>query len=215
LDVPIPRDRLKELRRDLKSSLIEESDVVERFSSIVARSAPGTYPHLGELEAAGARLGYARGHGAAWVLMTPQNVSVPRGAFLAVGGFDERLPFCEGWDLTLRLKQADLPLFRIPDAPIYHIYHYHSFSDFGEHLKRWRAMKMIAAKHDHRALVLVQFFFGFLGRDPWLPKEMGPFDLDHLATLLERYRGDDLGPYEVIVRGHPLLAESDDVSAPG
>src|SRR4029077_6341703 len=106
---------------ELESLLVRDDDVVSRFEWIAKRSKPGSYPGLGWMEEEGERLGSARDHATAWVLMTPQNFSVPREAFHRVGGFDETLGFSEGWDLFLRLRANGVPVVRLGSARIYHL----------------------------------------------------------------------------------------------
>lgn len=205
-NVAIPPQVQKELDEDLASMLIREEDVLERFSSIVERSAPGCYPGLAFMEAEAERLGDTAGHPTAWILMIPHNASVPRAVFQRFGGFDAELPFSEGWDFTLRLHAGGVPMLRVPGAPTYHIFHYRRFADFDEHLRRWRAMTMIARKNKRRSLFFGPLLFSFKGQDRWLPEEAGIQDLDQLAALIASHE-NDLGPYEVLLRGHPLVSE--------
>jgi GT2 family glycosyltransferase len=198
------------LGTEREALLIRDDDVLSRFDGVVERCLPGSYPGLEWMEKEGERLGDKQNHRAAWVLMSPQNFSVSRDAFLESGGFDEALCFCEGWDLVLRLCSAGLPLVRLGKAPIYHLYHYRPV-DFDAHLKRWRAIRQIAAKHRHRAIELVLILFGIRGHDRWLPVEMGPASLDEFGELLELYRADDIGPYERVLQGHPLYSEIHEV----
>jgi hypothetical protein len=205
-DVKIPPGVKAELDRDPARHLVTLTDVRSRFDGIVSRSKPGSYPGSEPLEREGERLGDAIGHRAAWVLMSPHNFSVARRAFWDVGGFDVSLPFCEGWDLALRLEAAGTALRRIGSATSYHLYHYRALDSFQEDLRRYQALSQIAHRHGCRAIMLVLLLFRHWGRDPWLPRELGPRDLDHFAELLAS--GDEaLGPFERVLRGHPRLWE--------
>jgi hypothetical protein len=135
---------------------------------------------------------------------------VPKAAFEAAGGFDAALPFCEGWDLVLTLMERGVRLWREPEAPIYHLFHYHPFGEFGQGLKRWRAIKAIAKKHDRPSLVLAMLLYRFQAEDPMLPQECGPLDLDHMGEIFQRR---ELGPYAAILRGHPAFAELEEALA--
>ena len=208
-DLPVPATVRAALERDASALLVTEEDVTSHFDSrIVRRAARGTYPHLAhqELEAESMRE-RVDGHPMAWTLMTPQNVSIPRSYFERVGGFDATLPFSEGWDLTLSLMSAGLRVVRAASAPIYHLYHHHDFGNFGESLRRFRAQQRIARKHDRPSLVLVPLAFRIPAGDPMLPEELQLRSLDQLARVVERYSGEDLGPYAVILAGHPQLSE--------
>ncbi len=204
-DVEIPADKAAALEARLRDHLVTDDDVTQRFPHIVARALPGGYPGIGHMEAAGQKLGAATSHPAIWVLMSPHNASVPRDVLGELGGFDASLPFCEGWDLSLRALRIGVTLVRA-DAPTYHLYHYRPMSSFAQHLKRWVAQRRIAEKQGQRAILLVGLFYSF-PTDRWLPREMGPFDLDHYGEILARYPGADIGPYETILRGHPWLSE--------
>jgi GT2 family glycosyltransferase len=203
----IPESTAARMRRDPASMRITEDDVCNRFASIVDKSAPGAYPHLGWMEELGETQTEARTSPSAWVLMSPQNFSVRRQAFEAVGGFDATLPFCEGWDLMLGLRAAGVPPCRIGDAPIFHIYHHHAFEDFAQTEIRWRAMMAIASKHRQRALVLALLLYAYAGGDPYLPREAGPRDIEHLDALLRVHVADDLGPYSTLLAKHPVLSD--------
>ena len=210
-DVPVPPDLRVRLDNHPEQMRITETDVLERFGDIVARSAPGTYPFLAFQEREADRIqDRIDRHPAAWLLMTPQNFSVPRAAFEEVSGFDRSLPFCEGWDLVLSLMEKGLRVWREPDAPIYHLFHFHPFAEFGQGLKRWRAVKMIAKKHRRPTLALALLFYRFQAQDPWIPEEAGPLDLDHLGELFLR---SDFGPYDALLRGHPAFAEFEEALA--
>ncbi len=206
-EVDIPVGVRVALDADPNGTRITEEDVLERFEGIVARSAPGSYPPLGKMEAAGQQLGDAAGHGAAWLLMSPQNFSVPRASFEAVGGFDATLPFSEGWDLTLRLARAGVPTRREPRSPIYHLYHHRKLTAFSEGLRRYVAMKMIAQKLGHASLELGMLFFNAIGGDPWLPHGLALDDLDTLAAIFATWQGSERGPLGRILDGHPHYSE--------
>lgn len=205
VDIPEPVQRLMQTK--LAALLIREDDVVHRFPSIIRRSRPGTYPGLQWMEQEGIRLGDAAGHPAAWVLMTPQNVSVPRAVLDEVGGFDGTLPFCEGWDLALRVRSSGFPLLRVAAAPIYHLYHYRPLGSFAQQTLRWQAMQRIARKQNQQALLIVLLAFALQGNDPFIPRELGPLGLDHLADLFARYDGEAMGPYGTILARHPAFGD--------
>jgi glycosyltransferase involved in cell wall biosynthesis len=205
MEVDVPEHVRATLNADPEALVVTEDDVAANFEErVVRRSRKGTYPSLGPMEEIGERLGEEGRHEAAWLLMTPQNFSVPRLAFAQAGGFDPTLPFSEGWDLLLTLRSLGVPVLRVAHAPIYHLYHHRPLGSFPESLRRYRALVRIAEKHACPGILLAQLFFAQLAGDPWLPHELGPYDLDHIASLVSR---SDLGHYEILLRGHPILSQ--------
>jgi hypothetical protein len=169
---------------------------------LAERTSPGAYPGLAFMESAAEALGEGGTHAAAWMLVVPQNLSIPRDRYQAISGFDEALPFLEGWDLALRLATSGAALRRV-DARTHHLYHYRPAS-FAERARRWRALRAIAKKHRRETLVLAQLWFASHDRQSFLPAEAGPLDLDHVAQLMD---ADDLGPYRQVLRAHPVYSE--------
>jgi glycosyltransferase involved in cell wall biosynthesis len=205
--VEIPPAVSARLDADPSAHLVTLNDVLYRFAlSIPARSRKGAYPHLGWMEEQAEAAGSFEGRRGGWLFFSPQNCSIRRRDFAALGGFDRTMPFCEGWDLALTALARGLPLARVGSARTYHLYHHRRFADFDQSLRRWRAMRMIAKKHDAPRVMLANLVFRFQGNDPWLPKEIGPLDFDHFERLWTA-PGNSLGSLEQIFRGHPQIAE--------
>jgi GT2 family glycosyltransferase len=206
-DLMLPAHLEKQLREAKDTLVVGEQDVVQCFEQFAARARPGTYPTLGWAEEEGRRLGTAHGHHAAWVLMSPQNLSLPRSVFEAIGGFDESLPFSEGWDLMLRAGDAGLVTARVANAPIYHLYHHRPLGSFEQGLLRWSAMVAIAHKRRDPAVLLALLFYAAHSEASLVPVEIDLDDADALAEAFSRVRRDGLGVYGRLLLGHPRFSE--------
>jgi GT2 family glycosyltransferase len=206
-EAPVPEPITRAPREDPGTLLIPERQVVEDFGAFAARARRGAYPVLGWAEAEGERLREARGHRGAWVLMSPQNLSIGRATFERLGGFDESLSFSEGWDLMIAAEQAGCPHARVARAPTYHLYHRRPLGTFAQTLLRWRALTEIAWRRSDHAIVLAQMFYASGAGDPWLPEEARIPDCDALARAIEDVRRSGLGAYRIVLAGHPAIAE--------
>lgn len=110
------RDRLRITRSQIESS----------FASIDDRAEFGLYPGVGprllqalELEA----IGQSPLCSVLWAAASGSNQSVPREAFLAVGGFNKALDINEHRELALRLCRAGLKMTVAEGARSYHMIH--------------------------------------------------------------------------------------------
>jgi GT2 family glycosyltransferase len=106
---------------------VTRRQISEDFGAIECRASPGVYPGAGpralyELEVAG-----LREHpecSVLWAAAAGSNQSVRRGAFLALGGFDETLGhIVEHRELPLRLCQAGCRMGFVAGARSYHLIH--------------------------------------------------------------------------------------------
>jgi GT2 family glycosyltransferase len=103
----------------------EESwrDGVERF--FLTHAIKGGYPDMSEWHLQIEEM-LAAGGAMQWVGSVPHNLSIPRGDFLQLGGFDPALPFSEGWDFGLRAQRAGYPIRLASGARSFHLYHWRS-----------------------------------------------------------------------------------------
>lgn len=184
---------------------ITEEAVATDFASVIAKSAPGAYPSLGAVEREAAGLGSAAGHPASWVLFSPHHASMTRQSFEAAGRFDPAMPFCEGWDLALRALEAGLRIRRLDDPPSYHLYH-HRRNDFEATYRRWRGLRAIAARSGRRSVLAVWLYFALRAGDPYVPADL-ELDLDRLGEVLAGADFEAGAPFEILLRGHPLIDE--------
>ena len=175
---------LLEARRD--KMVVRQETVRDDFGRIEARAVLGGYP----MEASRLRQEQHLGlHAAepeartAWVGFVPHNGAAPRARLLEAGGFDTRIPFCEGWELAYRLQLAGCRV-RPVEAASYHLYHYHPFDDPEEARRQgnWRydAVEYMATKHGDDRVRLLYGWFAALWPDGLFPDECLVHDLVEL-----------------------------------
>jgi glycosyltransferase involved in cell wall biosynthesis len=112
--------------------------------------------------------GYAKldaGEPLGWVSCYSGNLSVPRDAFLAAGGFVADLPRCEDIELGFRLQRSGVPLRYVPDARVRQLCE-KDRSDLARDLERaGEAAVELSRRHDAmRAALLGRFARGWGSR---------------------------------------------------
>jgi GT2 family glycosyltransferase len=110
------RDRLK----------VTCQQIIEDFDSIDRRAEPGLYPGVGPRQLYELEIDALREHSdcaVLWAAASGSNLSVRRAAFLASGGFDERLDINEHRELALRLCQMGGKMAFVAGARTYHLTH--------------------------------------------------------------------------------------------
>lgn len=79
-----------------------------------------------------------------WTRVSSGSMSIRRGVFKRIGGFDERLPSMEDWELGARAQKDNIAILCAPEAEPYHQVH-------PVDADRWRndhvAVQILAAKH--------------------------------------------------------------------
>lgn len=194
---------------------VTRDTVRRRFDTIRDRARPGGYPfeesEQRQLEARDL-LGERPSASVAWVCFIPHNGAVSADLLRAVGGFDEGIPFSEGWELAYRLQHECRASFAAVPACSYHLYHYHPFAEAEaakeETAVRHRAVEHMATRHRDPRIRLLYFWFAHLWPDAYLPEE---FLIDSLLELDRLYQGlpeDVWSEYEMILEQHPALLSS-------
>lgn len=195
-------------RRD---SIAVTAEMVRRdFDAIHARACPGGYPFA---ESARRQdevvelLSQSPGSPVGWLGFIPHNGAVAARQLRAVGGFDETIPFCEGWELAYRLLQQPGASCSPVPASTYHLYHHHRFSDLDgarqEGRIRYRAIEHMATQHGDARVRLIYFWLAHLWDDLYIPDAMVVRDLlqfDHLYSGLSERQWRE---YELVLRNHP------------
>ncbi|MFH1568847.1 MAG: tetratricopeptide repeat protein [Gemmatimonadota bacterium] len=147
-DVPVPS-----VLRDFLSARHDRIAVTAEaargsFDALRRRARPGGYPFdesARRQEEVVELLTQRPGSPVGWVGFIPHNGAASTARLQACGGFDEEIPFSEGWDLAYRLLQEpDATAVAVPASTI-HLYHYHRFADEEgarqEGLVRYRAVE--------------------------------------------------------------------------
>lgn len=144
----------------------------------------------------------------AWIGFYPHNGLIPRSTFMQVGGFDNDIPFSEGWDLGYRLRQAGCRPHFVADAVTYHLYHHHGFSEptqiAVEAVRRRRALQHMMSRYDDARLVLLDFWRAAIWPDPFIPAEMVVGDLVECDRLYRGLSDAEIAEYQAVAKAHPV-----------
>jgi len=145
----------------------------------------------------------------AWVGFIPHNGAVDTDLVRSVGGFDEDIPFSEGWELAYRLQRESQASVYSVRAESYHLYHYHPFAGpeaaRAQTAVRHRAVEHMARKHADPRIRILYFWFAHLWSDPYLPEELLTDGLLELDGLYKGLPEDVWREYEMILDQHPTL----------
>jgi len=199
-----------------REEFVVTRDMVEhRFDVIRDRARPGGYPfeesEQRQLEARDL-LQQRPSASVAWVCFIPHNGAVATDLLRAVGGFDEDIPFSEGWELAYRLQHECGASFAAVPAASYHLYHYHPFAEAEaakeETSVRHRAVEHMATRHGDPRIRLLYFWFAHLWPDAYLPEELLVNSLLELDGLYQGLPNDVWREYEMILQQHPSLLSS-------
>ena len=148
---------------ELTRMRVTRDQVLNDFNAIQARAEPGVYPGAGprrlhELEMLALR--GQPGCTVLWAAASGSNQSVRREAFLAAGGFNERLDINEHRELALRLCEAGGRMGAVDGGFSYHLTHRSGWRDplADAH---WEAL--FYAAHPIPAVKLLAVFWASLG----------------------------------------------------
>ena len=193
LDTSLPYSLRRRLALHRDKMIIAEDMVRNEFNSIIEKAVEGGYPFESvrtmqrefrdlyetvEKPALG------------WIGLYPHNMAIPLKLLEKVGGFDDTIPFCEGWELGYRLRAAGGRFISV-QASSYHLYHHHHFSDpekaKAEGIKRYAAVEYMARKHSDALVRLVHFWWAHLWPNPFLPEESvigSLIEFDHIYRTI-------------------------------
>jgi GT2 family glycosyltransferase len=105
---------------------VTRAQVEGDFAAIERRAEAGIYPGVGPRRLQALEIEALREHpdcSVLWAAASGANQSVPREAFLAVGGFDAAIDINEHRELALRLCRAGLRMGFVEGARTYHLTH--------------------------------------------------------------------------------------------
>ena len=190
--------------------VITEEMIVADFDTIRSRAKEGGYP----FEESKRRQDEARellrarpDAESSWLAFIPHNGGGHRRLLLEAGGFDEEIPFSEGWELAYRMRREHGCAIRWVQADTYHLYHYHAFADpeggKREGQIRYRAIEYMVAKHSDERIRLLYFWYAHLWPDFYIPQEAVVGDLVHFDQLYTGLCADAWRQHQVILEQHP------------
>jgi len=196
---------------------LTEEAVAGDFAAIHARSTEGGYPFpesKRRQDQVWSLLAHRPNAAVAWLGFIPHNGAVPRALFAASGGFDEQIPFSEGWELAYRLqRELGARIQPLARAVSYHLYHYHPFDEpqeaGREAQRRYDAIEYLVAKHRDERVRLLYCWFASLWPDPFIPDEALVEDLLHFDDLYRGLSAPQWEEYQILFQYHPaqLLAQ--------
>jgi GT2 family glycosyltransferase len=153
---------------ELSRLRVTRDDVVGNFETIVARAQPAIYPGAGPRKLFELEMTALSDHPdcpVLWAAASGANQSVPRSAFLEVGGFHEEISINEHRELALRLCQAGLAMVSTP-ARSYHLTHRSFWRD---PLQDTAWESVFYRQHPIAAVALLAVFWASLGDHPPFP----------------------------------------------
>ncbi|GGE11076.1 hypothetical protein GCM10011390_32660 [Aureimonas endophytica] len=169
-------------------SLVSARQVRDEFPALERRAQPGIYPGFGprrlfELEMAA--LGEAPDCEVLWAAASGSNQSVPRAAFLAVGGFHPEISINEHRELALKLCRQGLRM--VPSAArSYHLIHRSGWRD---PLADPDWARIFYEAHPLPAVALLPLLWESLGEAPDLPVAARLVSLPALAAAARPLAG--------------------------
>lgn len=209
-DVHMPSVLVDFLRARRDRIAVTAETIRRDFATVQGRARPGGYPfeesarrqdEVVELLAEDPRSPVG------WLGFIPHNGAISTQRLRDAGGFDETIPFSEGWELAYRLQQGPNSMCAAVPAASYHLYHHHQFTDEEgarrEARRRYRAIEYLAAVHEDPRVRLLYFWLAHLWPDPYIPESLvvgSLLDLDRQYSDLSE--GDWL-EHELVLRNHP------------
>jgi glycosyltransferase involved in cell wall biosynthesis len=208
-DVPIP-SVLRDIITARRDQLCLSVDTVRTdFEAVHGRARPGGYPFeesAHRQEEAVELLTQQPESPAGWLGFIPHNGAAPAELLKRAEGFDEDMPFSEGWELAYRLLSLGAAARAVP-ASSYHLYHYHRFTDPEGARKeaevRYQAIEHMAAKHRDPRVRLLYFWYAHLWPDPYIPDDLLVEDLLEFSRLFESLPDSGWSEYELVLKQHP------------
>jgi GT2 family glycosyltransferase len=209
-NVPIPSVMKDFLSVRQEQLVVTEEMVRASFDAIHSRACVGSYPNEGtqqRQDEARELLTQRPGSAAGWVAFIPHNGAVPMALLRQAGGFDEEIPFSEGWELAYRL-QRQFGARPVPtDARSYHLYHHHPFDNpegaREETQIRYRAVEYMAKKHGDPRLRLLYFWFAHLWSDGYIPDAAVVHDLFEFDRQYDELPDNTWDEYMLVLANHP------------
>ena len=210
MELPLPSVMWDYIDTHLEEMVITEEMIQRDFAAVHARAREGGYPFeaLKQLQDQVLEL-FAQCPGAAinWLGFSPHNGAIPHDLLFATGGFDEQIPFSEGWELAYRLHKEGAGIYPVRAAS-YHLYHHHVFAEpeaaQEEVQVRCQAIEYMVHKHRDSRIRLLYFWFAHLWPDPFLPEEAVIGELEEFDRRYRTLSEEQWQEYQIILDHHPL-----------
>ena len=193
VDTSLPYSLRRRLVLYRDKMIVTENMVCNEFDSIIERAVEGGYPFESVRTMQREFLDLCKTvaePALGWIGLYPHNMAIPLKLLERVGGFDNTIPFCEGWELGHRLRAIGGQFISV-QASSYHLYHHHDFSDpekaKAEGIKRHAAVEYMARKHSDSLVRLIHFWWAHLWPNPFLPEESiidSLIEFDHIYRTI-------------------------------
>ena len=213
LELPsVMKDYLVAHREDM---VLTEKMVRGDFSSLRERAKEGGYPFPESAERQRQvwdMLAACPCAAVRWLGFIPHNGAVGRHLLQEAGGFDEDIPFNEGWELAYRLQNIHGATISSVQADSFHLYHYHPFDEEdGARLEaqiRYRGIEFMAEKHEDQRIRLLYFWYAHLWPDAYIPEEAIVNDLVDFDRRYREFSAEIWREYQLVLDNHPFLSHS-------
>jgi cellulose synthase/poly-beta-1,6-N-acetylglucosamine synthase-like glycosyltransferase len=193
---------------------VTRSQILDDFQAVARRAETGTYPGAGPRRLEELEMDALRRNpdcSVLWAAACGSNLSIPRDAFLDIGGFNEAIDISEQRELALRLCQAGLDMVPVDGAQVYHMTHRRGWRDPLVDTG-WEAA--FYAAHPIPAVKLLAVFWASLSPQSQLPAEARILSLPALDAAA---RGATAVNYDEARRwlGLPALEQSTPATSGG
>ncbi|MFI4976875.1 MAG: glycosyltransferase family 2 protein [Caulobacterales bacterium] len=183
---------------------ITRRQILENFDTVARRAEMGVYPGAGPRRLQELEMDALRAHPdcpVLWAAACGSNLSVPREAFLSVGGFDANIDINEHRELALRLCGAGLRMAPVQGARSHHMTHRTGWRD---PLVETDWETAFYAAHPIPAVKLLAVFWASLAPNSPLPAEARIGSLPQLAAAARGETGADYDAARALL-GLPAL----------
>jgi glycosyltransferase involved in cell wall biosynthesis len=214
-DLVLPSVMKDFIEQNREEMVLTENRVRGDFPSIRERAKEGGYPFAESAERqnqVGDMLTLCPEGGVRWLGFIPHNGAIGRLLLQEAGGFDERIPFNEGWELAYRLQNVHGATLSSVKADSFHLYHYHPFDEeegaWAEAQIRYRGIEYMAEKHGDSRIRLLYFWYAHLWPDVYIPEEALVEDLVDFDHKYRELSTETWREYQVVLDNHPSLSHS-------
>ena len=176
---------------ELEGMRVTRAQILRDFAAIHRRAEPSVYPGAGPRRLQELELDALRHHpdcSVLWAAASGSNLSVPRSAFLAAGGFNEAIDINEHRELALRLCEAGLRMGLVEGALTYHLTHQSGWRD---PLKNTGWEQVFFAAHPMPEVNLLAVWWASLSPQSPLPPEARITSLPALEAAARGQSGVD------------------------
>lgn len=123
----------------------------------------------------------------AWARAIPHNLSMTRGIFEMVGGFDTGLLDSEGWDFGIRAGRRGISCEWAPGARSFHLFHCRGKSMCDR--TRPSATQILLQRYPDAGLEALHLWWSALSGDVYVPAELDMSNLRVMEAWLEQPEG--------------------------